>query len=616
MPKISVIIPVYNAESSLRDCLNSIINQNFKDIEIICINDGSVDNSLAILNEYASKEKRLKVITQQNQGVSVARNVGISQAKGEYILFCDADDTYKSNLCSVIATVIDKEGKDVIAYGHENYVDGELEDIDYKNITKIKKTNTLENWLNLQVYIWEKAFKRSFIEKHNIKFPVGIKNAEDLVFCLLVYFSGAQYSLIESALYEYQKERNGLSTFSNPNGIENDTVAYRYLTQTEKFKKLTFKEQRAVTNFFIGGSVRYYKTLKDTEHKEKIINDLQKLYSIILSRYSLIQCLKMKNLRRIHKILFKEKHKKFFNNFNVITTKNKKTVVIFGFNFAVKRKLKNNKISIIIPTLQKDLNILNTLVAELDLDENVGEIIIIDNSLNGYSHKSSKLRVITPKQNIYVNPAWNLGIENAKYNVFGILNDDILLPRKFCIQVLNFINRTKNCGLIGLESSTSMEYTKNSFEDLPETGELKFKKIKHIYDNQDYFWGSSIFGEKENYYNIPEKMKIWCGDDYLLMCNNKAKKKNYAISGIKVKHYGCLSSSPVEFSPIKENDQIFMSSLCPHYKKYYYKQLEKQLEYSFIEKIFSIKNTVNKSHKVITILGIKFKIRKLKYGRI
>lgn len=337
-PKVSVIIPVYNSEKYLKACLDSVINQTLKEIEIICVDDGSTDSSLEILKEYASKDKRLRVITQKNQGVSVARNSGICHAKGEYILFCDADDKYKSNLCSVIASVIDKEGKDIIAYGHENYVDGELEDIDYKNISKIKKANTLENWLNLQVYIWEKAFKRSFIEKHNIKFPVGIKNAEDLIFCLLTYFSGAQYSLIESALYEYQKERKGISTFSNPNGIENDTAAYRYLTQTEKFNNLTFKEQCAVTNFFIGGSIRYYKTLKDTEHKEKVINDLQKLYSVILSRYSLIQCLKMKKLRRIHKILFKEKHKKFFNNFNVITTKNEKIFVVFGSNFVFKRK--------------------------------------------------------------------------------------------------------------------------------------------------------------------------------------------------------------------------------------------------------------------------------------
>ena len=107
----------------------------------------------------------------------------------------------------------------------------------------------------------------------------------------------------------------------------------------------------------------------------------------------------------------------------------------------------NIKISIIIPTLQKDINILNQLVSEMDLDEYVGEIIIIDNSLKGYSYNSSKIRVITPEQNLYVNQAWNLGIENAKYNVFGILNDDIHLflnehiSNMVCVINVDLINR-------------------------------------------------------------------------------------------------------------------------------------------------------------------------------
>ena len=266
----------------------------------------------------------------------------------------------------------------------------------------------------------------------------------------------------------------------------------------------------------------------------------------------------------------------------------------------------DTKFSIIIPTLQKDINILNKLVAELDVDEYVGEIIIIDNSLKGYSCDSSKLKVITPDYNLYVNQAWNLGIENAKYDLFGILNDDILLPKNFCKQVAEFISKTKNCGLLGLESSTSMEYTKD-FSKLPKEGKLKFKKIKRLYDNENFFWGSAIWGKKDCYFNIPNEMKIYCGDDYLLKCNNKAEKKNYSISGVKVKHYGRLSSGSEEFSSIKENDQKFMSTLCPHYKKYYENSLKEERINTFVENIFSVRNSEDKKHKVITVLGIKFK---------
>lgn len=93
MPKVSVIIPVYNTEKYLRKCLDSVCNQTLSDIEIICVNDCSPDNSLEILNEYAQKDNRIKVINfEENKGVSIARNTGIDSATGEFIGFVDADD--------------------------------------------------------------------------------------------------------------------------------------------------------------------------------------------------------------------------------------------------------------------------------------------------------------------------------------------------------------------------------------------------------------------------------------------------------------------------------------------------------------------------------------------
>ena len=108
MVTLSVIVPVYNTEKYLRECLDSIINQTFRDIEIICVNDGSTDKSLEILKEYALKDNRIKVITQGNKGQSVARNIGLNNASGKYITFIDSDDyldfnTYKIVLSFVLA---------------------------------------------------------------------------------------------------------------------------------------------------------------------------------------------------------------------------------------------------------------------------------------------------------------------------------------------------------------------------------------------------------------------------------------------------------------------------------------------------------------------------------
>ncbi len=92
MPKVSIIVPVYNVEKYLSTCLDSLINQTLKDIEIICINDGSTDNSLNILNEYAQKDTRIIVINKENSGPGSCRNLGIEKATGEYIQFVDSDD--------------------------------------------------------------------------------------------------------------------------------------------------------------------------------------------------------------------------------------------------------------------------------------------------------------------------------------------------------------------------------------------------------------------------------------------------------------------------------------------------------------------------------------------
>src|SRR5574344_1088570 len=102
--------------------------------------------------------------------------------------------------------------------------------------------------------------------------------------------------------------------------------------------------------------------------------------------------------------------------------------------------------SIVIPTMQKNVKVLNMLLDELISDKYVGEIIIIDNSLLGINYKSDKIKVITPKKNLYVNPAWNQGVENTKYEFVGILNDDLIFPKNFLEKVYNFINTQVNTG--------------------------------------------------------------------------------------------------------------------------------------------------------------------------
>ena len=116
MPKYSIVIPVYNVEKYLHQCLNSVINQTYKNLEIICINDGSKDNSLIILNEYLQKDNRIVIVNQKNSGVSSARNKGIRLSTGDFISFIDSDDYLDLNVYEKCVQRIISDNSDIIIF--------------------------------------------------------------------------------------------------------------------------------------------------------------------------------------------------------------------------------------------------------------------------------------------------------------------------------------------------------------------------------------------------------------------------------------------------------------------------------------------------------------------
>ncbi len=258
--------------------------------------------------------------------------------------------------------------------------------------------------------------------------------------------------------------------------------------------------------------------------------------------------------------------------------------------------------SIVIPTMQKNIKVFNMLLDELTENEYVGEIIIIDNSLLGIEYKSDKIRVITPSENIYVNPAWNLGVKISKYEYVGILNDDLIFPKNFFESVHKFIESTNNVGYIGLE--TIPKTAPEKFSDYPNNSELKYQTVQE----RNVCWGSAIFFLKSNYFAIPEELKVWCGDDYIFYKSINKGLTNYAISNSNIMHLHSLTSDRKEFDKIKYEDQKKYKEINPKYGLIQEPQAPK---YNFWQKIFSIKNEYNGNikHKVIRIMGTKIKIK-------
>ena len=257
-PKVSVIIPVYNVEQYLRKCLDSVINQTYKNLEIICINDGSLDNCGAILDEYVQKDSRIIVIHQKNAGVSDARNKGLRNAQGEYILFVDPDDWCETDLIETAIEGFKDDEIDLVYWGSNIIVEREISDEEfyihqranscYRN-GKYPTTGQLVETLTGRVS--NKLFKAEILKNYNIKFP-SCKCFEDLFFNLSYYKHTRYIYFIRKNLDNYLLRKNSavatMASYNNSNSaienlfnvFKNIYLEYKENNELELFNTLVF----------------------------------------------------------------------------------------------------------------------------------------------------------------------------------------------------------------------------------------------------------------------------------------------------------------------------------------------------------------------------------------
>lgn len=209
MPEISVIVPVYNVEQYLPQCLDSIINQTFKDIEIICINDGSTDNSGKILEQYAQKDDRIKIIHQENQGLSVARNNGMAQAIGEYVSFIDSDDFIHPKFIETLYQAIIQNDCDIAGCDFQKVYNNEIpvsrSKQSKKYVPALEVLLDKRNFIHFNV--WNKLYKKEAIK--NIKFVENLY-FEDWVFNLCVFAQNTSFAWVNEKLYGYRISKNSI----------------------------------------------------------------------------------------------------------------------------------------------------------------------------------------------------------------------------------------------------------------------------------------------------------------------------------------------------------------------------------------------------------------------
>lgn len=216
-PKVSVIVPVYNVEKYLENCLETLISQTLKDIEIICINDGSKDSSPDILKKYALNDERIKIIDKHNEGLSAARNDGLNVATGEYIGFVDSDDWVDLNFYEKLYNAAKKHNAEVacgniircgnritkykLKFENEQFITDNVEKL---KATKIPKYN----------YVWNKIYKRTSLQNLNITFPYG-RYYEDMCWSIkILYYLNGLVTVPECAYYYRRNEYSIVSTKS------------------------------------------------------------------------------------------------------------------------------------------------------------------------------------------------------------------------------------------------------------------------------------------------------------------------------------------------------------------------------------------------------------------
>lgn len=235
--KISIVIPIYNVEKYLRQCLESVINQTYKNLEIICIDDGSPDNSIEILKDYENKDERIKIIRQENKGLAETRNVGIKNTTGEFIFFLDSDDWLPLNAIEILLNTQQKMKSDIVIGGRINVIGEQrnsfiprFEDKNYcfeEYLINSLKTN------QFRPAAWGKLYRTDIIKKYDFKFPKGYLY-EDLLFVFLyLYYSKKIYTLSENVYY-YRRDR-GTSIINNLN--KKDIDCLKSIEKIEKFLK-------------------------------------------------------------------------------------------------------------------------------------------------------------------------------------------------------------------------------------------------------------------------------------------------------------------------------------------------------------------------------------------
>lgn len=319
--KVSIIIPVYNTEKYLRDCLNSVLNQTYNNLEIILINDGSTDSSLKICKEYSKKDNRIIVIDKKNTGVSNSRNRGIEISSGTYITFLDSDDYLEQDAIEIMVKTIQKENVNAVRTnflidGKKSKINSEL----LKKYTKSEFKELIYHILNADIsaYMWLFLIEKEIIDKNYLRLNENLIMMEDTVFVvkLMTFINSIyliDYGTCNYRIYESSSSNSLKRTFKNIQSvIEVNKEITSIVTEPNLIEIANRTEFRIIADYII--------KLLDAE----LENDIKEIFDFLIGNTQfrkMISNLEYKKLSKYTKMIYKAFKNEKFNKIFLIYKK-------------------------------------------------------------------------------------------------------------------------------------------------------------------------------------------------------------------------------------------------------------------------------------------------------
>ena len=340
---ISIIVPVYNSELYINRCLDSLLKQTYKNIEIIIVDDGSKDNSLQLIKDYANKDSRIKVYTQSNQGPSVARNTGLDNSTGKYIMFVDADDFIDKNMVANMVEVIKDDTNTLVLCDNSEIWANEIEERKLFDTDKnyIKKVDVIKAIASGKAgLVCGKLFNKNIIKEHNIKFDKEIKMCEDQIFFLNISRYCDDFIYIPKSLYFYdRRNENSITIKYKEKVIDNQIYVINIIKEILKTSDIESDDINYIINNRYIDAIDYCVTneVLDT----KIYNIMDKISNVndIVKKTNIKNAIeKISNLNRRENIIIKlcenESYIKMFILFYILEK------IVFPFKRSMRKLIK------------------------------------------------------------------------------------------------------------------------------------------------------------------------------------------------------------------------------------------------------------------------------------